>query len=129
MVALMLPMESNGKSYWIVYEENEMVAEECLDYGVILPETCCTMKEPQGFINDFFSENCFVIRGLLEGDLALQSYLGCDSGVSAYGEACWNNGVNGGIIPNGTMVDDFNATDIEECGCQVRSWKMSFLSC
>ena len=34
-----------------------------------------------------------------------------------YGEGCYNNGENGGLIPPDVMVDDFDAATIEECGC------------
>lgn len=120
VVAMMVMTTSvNAQSYWTVYEGD--APKSCVvDDGQEVDITCCTAKPPQGFITDFYSSTCFVISGLLDGGLALQSYLGCDDGEPVYDEACYNNGTNGGIIPANVTVEDVNATDIDDCGCQFQ---------
>jgi len=59
-----------------------------------------------------------VISGLLEDGSSLMSYLGCngDAYEPTYGEACYNGGANGGLIPSGMMVDNTDPDTIDMCG-------------
>lgn len=116
LVAVAILPVASGNSYWVDYEGDAPAS--CLaDLGMPVDETCCTNKAPLPFITNFYGSTCFVIKGLLPDGLGLQSYLGCDDGEPVYGEACYNNGENGGVIPANETVEDFNATDIGECGC------------
>lgn len=116
-------LEPTKGSYWAVYEGDAPDSCVVAD-GEMVDATCCTDKkqDPQPLITDWYNSNCFVISGLLgDGGGSLMSYLGCDTVDGAatpmYGEGCYNNGENGGLIPDGTVVADTNATDIGECGC------------
>ena len=127
----------SSNSYWTVYDGD--APEECVvEDGVQVDDTCCTRNGTGplfGLIVDAFKSNCFVIPGLLgDGGGSLQSYLGCDETMMDdmemdgnmtmmkmmmpyYGEGCYNNGTDGGVIPDGTVVEDTNVTNIGECGC------------
>ena len=126
----------SSNSYWTVYDGD--APEECIvEDGIQVDDTCCTRNGTGpvfGLIVDVFKSNCFVIPGLLgDGGGSLQSYLGCDETMMDmemdgnmtmmkmmmpyYGEGCYNNGTDGGVIPDGTVVEDTNVTNIGECGC------------
>mmetsp|Transcript_30645 Transcript_30645/g.67325 ORF Transcript_30645/g.67325 Transcript_30645/m.67325 type:complete len:233 (-) Transcript_30645:39-737(-) len=106
-------------SYWVVYMGDAPESCAAAEAGEAVDPSCCTDFGPQfGLITDSFQNNCFVIPGLLgEGGGSLMSYLGCDDGTPKYGEGCYNNGENGGIIPDGVVVNDTDVASIEECGC------------
>lgn len=112
---------AQSSSYWVFYEGD--APPSCVvPASDMVDESCCTEGPFPGFlISDIFTSTCFVILGLLgDSGESLQSYLGCDDGAPIYGEACYNDGENGGIIPAGTIVNPSNATNIEECGCQFQ---------
>ena len=109
---------SAQSSNWVVYQDGDAPGKCIVPDGEMVDDSCCLDGPPPFFIRSLFSSTCFVILGLLEDTgLGLQSYLNCDDGTPVYGEACYNNGENGGIIPVGTVVNPTNLTSIEECGC------------
>ena len=118
LATVLLSVTANAQySYWVVY--NGDAPESCVvSEGNKVNDSCCTSQpRPGDFIADVFQSTCFVISGLLGDGSSLQSYLGCDAGIPVYGEACYNNGENGGIIPAGTTVEDTDAANVTECGC------------
>lgn len=101
-------------SYWVVYPGDAFDGCQLLP-GQKSDARCCSKMAP-GF-PIMVDATCFVNEGLLGDGSILQFYLGCDGGVPKYGEACYNNGENGGLIPTDQVVENFNATDIQDCGC------------
>lgn len=108
-------------SFWVMYMGD--APTDCVKAdGEMVDEACCknNMTAPPFMIRPTFASTCFVISGLLgEDGGSLMSYLGCNNDTEpVYGESCYNNGVNGGLIfPNATVPDDRNTTTIDECGC------------
>ena len=123
---------ASSGSYWVVYMGDAPESCAAAEAGEAVDPSCCTDFGPQfGLITDSFEKSCFVIPGLLgEGGGSLMSYLGCDGGIPKYGEGCYNNGENGGIIPDGVVVDDTDVANIEECVCRSRDldrWHVGML--
>lgn len=125
-----LAVQSN--SYWVQYN-GDAPAECVVAAGGLVDDACCTNHSMPFSIRPTWSSTCFVIAGLLGADGgSLMSYLGCDEDsdhemVPYYGESCYNNGINGGLIPaNATLPADANATSIADCGC---TWSVSGNGC
>ena len=124
LLFLAVVADGNGEtsgSYWVVYGGD--APDSCVKAdGEMVDDSCCNSVGPQfGLIVDSYDQSCFVIAGLLGGNGgSLMSYLRCDGNENTptYGEACYNGGENGGLIPPGTSVNDTNPDTMAECGSE-----------
>jgi len=106
-------------SYWALYPDGNATTDCDKEDGVMVDASCC---ENASFktspIADMYNGTCFVIEGLLgTPGPSLMSYLGCNGDKPTYGEACYNGGENGGLIPYNATIDfDSDAESSDMCG-------------
>ena len=116
---IMLCAQTRAGSYWLAYPTADDVPDGWLvEPGTKVDDSCCTSDTEQTLRADFTSNTCEIFRGFLPSDatLGLVHYLGCENGMEVYGEACYDGGENGGIVPADVMFEGSNVGSIEDCG-------------
>lgn len=133
-----LGAQEQAGTFFVAWANNSAPEDCVVEPGTKVADTCCTVDYPVPLRSVSNPNTCQVISGFLPEGQGLISYQNCEGGVETYGEACYNGGANGGLIPGELLssVQSTNASTLEACGsdgCQfaVRGkgcWKIRDLS-